>query len=274
MFKLIFFSLFSHLAIGSLLPLFFIALEEIGTLYFRLVSLLAALFLGFALLAQPFSAAQPAVMSVAGLSTGWVLGLLAASLVILLAGALWIQTLRKRYLWPAFGAGVLALLAGAFFFPAAAGAAQPALPLKALSVAGSAFLLGSVMTAMITGHWYLVNHRLTMQPLRIASLLFLAAVILRTLFVTGVMSFHALAEETTAAALTRHLLGLSGEGLIFWARVAIGLVGPLIFGFMVQATVKLRSTQSATGILYAAVVMVFIGEAFSKFIWFFTGIPV
>lgn len=274
MFKLVFFSLFSHLAIGGLLPLFFIALEEIGTMYFRLISVLAALFLGFALLAQPFTTAPPAVAPVPGFSPGLVLGLLAASIVMLVAGAIGIKFLRKSYLWPAFGAGVLALLASAFFYPAVAGATPSAFTVKALSFAGSAFLLGSVMTAMITGHWYLVNHRLTIQPLKIASLLFLAAVILRLLFVTGLMSFNALAGEAATVTVTRNLLSLSGEGLIFWARVAIGLVGPLIFGFMVHATVKLRSTQSATGILYGAVVMVFIGEAFSKFLWFFTGIPV
>lgn len=273
MFKLIFFSLFSHLAIGGLLPLLFISLDEIGTMFFRFISILSAIFLFFALLAQPFGPQLQPASSVFSLAASDLLtGLLIFSIVALIAGCIWLKRLRKSYLWLALIVGVAALLVSAASFPAAATATQSSFAVKAFSFAGSAFLLGSVMTAMITGHWYLVNHRLTIQPLKVASWLFLAATIVRVLFVIGLMSASVFSELTTGIA--QNLLSLSGEGMIFWARVAIGLVGPLIFGIMIYETVKLRSTQSATGILYAAVVMVFIGEAFSKFLWFFTGIPV
>lgn len=271
MFKLIFFSLFSHLAVGGLLPLLFISLDEIGTMFFRLINLLSAAFLIFALLAHPFDNSMPsASYPVSGFSGNLVIGLLIFSIVALLAGTIWLKRLRTSYVWLAMFSGMAVLLLSAAAYPVLPDLAQPSFAAKALSFASSAFLLGSVMTAMITGHWYLVNHRLTIQPLKIASLLFLAATVLRVLFVLVVMSANAFAES--AAAM--NLLSLSGAGMIFWARVAIGLVGPLIFGIMIYETVKLRSTQSATGILYAAVVMVFIGEAFSKFLWYFTGIPV
>lgn len=271
MFKLIFFSLFLHLAVGGLLPLLFISLDEIGTMFFRLISLLCAAFLLFALLAQPFDDAMPAAAPpVWGFSSDLVIGLLLFSIVALLAGSIWLKRLRTIYLWLALFSGAAALLASAAAYPVLPNLAQPSFAAKAISFTSSAFMLGSVMTAMITGHWYLVNHRLTIQPLKIATLLFLAATVLRVFFVLALMAGNALSEN--AAAM--NLLGLSGAGMIFWARVAIGLAGPLIFGIMIYETVKLRSTQSATGILYAAVVMVFIGEAFSKFLWFFTGIPV
>lgn len=274
MFKLIFFSLFSHLAIGGLLPLLFISLDEIGTMFFRLISLLSAAFLLFALLAQPFDVQQQAASSMlAAGSSDLITGLLIFSMVTLAAGSIWLKRLRKSYVWIALASGVAALFASATAYPVATAATQSSFVVKALSFAGSAFLLGSVMTAMITGHWYLVNHRLTIQPLKIASLLFLAAAVLRVLFVIGLMSASVF-SETMATPIAQNLLSFSGEGMIFWARVAIGLAGPLIFGIMIYETVKLRSTQSATGILYAAVVMVFIGEAFSKFLWYFTGIPV
>lgn len=274
MFKLIFFSLFSHLAIGGLLPLLFISLDEIGTMFFRLISLLSAAFLLFALLAQPFDVQQQAASSMlAAGSSDLITGLLIFSMVTLAAGSIWLKRLRKSYVWIALASGVAALFASAAAYPVATAATQSSFVVKALSFAGSAFLLGSVMTAMITGHWYLVNHRLTIQPLKIASLLFLAAAVLRVLFVIGLMSASVF-SETMATPIAQNLLSFSGEGMIFWARVAIGLAGPLIFGIMIYETVKLRSTQSATGILYAAVVMVFIGEAFSKFLWYFTGIPV
>ena len=44
------------------------------------------------------------------------------------------------------------------------------------------------------------------------------------------------------------------------ARVAIGLVGPAVLCHMTLVTVKLKATQPATGILYAATVMVLMGE--------------
>jgi hypothetical protein len=43
-------------------------------------------------------------------------------------------------------------------------------------------------------------------------------------------------------------------------RILIGLVGPAIIAWMVWQTARIRSTQSATGILYAGVVLAFLGE--------------
>ena len=43
-------------------------------------------------------------------------------------------------------------------------------------------------------------------------------------------------------------------------RVLFGLAGALLLGIMAYRTVVIRSTQSATGILYAAVVFVLVGE--------------
>jgi hypothetical protein len=66
---------------------------------------------------------------------------------------------------------------------------------------------------------------------------------------------------------------VSFDSIFFMARVTIGLVIPLIFGFMIWGTVKIRSTQSATGILYATIIMVLIGEAFAQFLSNLIGIP-
>lgn len=66
----------------------------------------------------------------------------------------------------------------------------------------------------------------------------------------------------------------SGAGIFLGARVAFGVIAPLVFGYMIWKTVRLRSTQSATGILYATVIFVIVGEAFSKFVFYFTSLPV
>ncbi len=57
-------------------------------------------------------------------------------------------------------------------------------------------------------------------------------------------------------------LGLGSYGLILLSmRVIWGLLAPWILALMIRKTVNMRSTQSATGILYAACVMVLVAEA-------------
>ena len=48
-------------------------------------------------------------------------------------------------------------------------------------------------------------------------------------------------------------------GLVL-ARLFAGIVGPLILGMMAWQTAKIGATQSATGILYAAVALTLFGE--------------
>jgi hypothetical protein len=40
----------------------------------------------------------------------------------------------------------------------------------------------------------------------------------------------------------------------------LGFVGPLVFGWMAWQSARIRSTQSATGILYVVVIFCFLGE--------------
>ena len=57
--------------------------------------------------------------------------------------------------------------------------------------------------------------------------------------------------------------GLARPGdLWLWlpVRWLVGFAGPLLLGWMAWRCAGIRSTQSATGILYVVVVLVFIGE--------------
>jgi hypothetical protein len=45
-----------------------------------------------------------------------------------------------------------------------------------------------------------------------------------------------------------------------------GLLGPLGLAYPIWATVKIRSTQSATGILYVAVLFIMTGEFLSLYL--------
>lgn len=59
-------------------------------------------------------------------------------------------------------------------------------------------------------------------------------------------------------------VGYMGLGMFGWLLLAMrllwGIVAPWILALMIRSTLRTRSTQSATGILYAACVLVLIGE--------------
>ena len=55
------------------------------------------------------------------------------------------------------------------------------------------------------------------------------------------------------------------DGIFFWQRLLFGLIGPVVLAYMTWETAKLRSTQSATGILYVDLFMVMVGELVAKY---------
>jgi hypothetical protein len=111
----------------------------------------------------------------------------------------------------------------------------------------SGWLIGGTTTAMLLGHWYLTATGMSLQPLIRLNQLFAAAATVRLLFslwaLTGVN--WSLLDATSSAWL-----------LLRWA----GIFGPLITAGLVVRILRYRNTQSATGVLYAATILVFMGE--------------
>lgn len=129
-----------------------------------------------------------------------------------------------------------------------------------MTVAGSlssAAILGSVMLAMLLGHWYLVVRGMPIEPLMRLSRAFLVATIAKVLVVGATLVFLSPDGFDYGSPLHRVMVG---QGIFFWMRIGWGLVGPLVLFPMIWGTVKIRSTMAATGILYVAVVAVIIGE--------------
>ncbi len=56
-------------------------------------------------------------------------------------------------------------------------------------------------------------------------------------------------------------------------RSLMGLAAPLMLSVLIWQTVKMRSTQSATGLLYVALILVLFGELVSQFLLVRTGYP-
>jgi len=54
----------------------------------------------------------------------------------------------------------------------------------------------------------------------------------------------------------------------------LGLAGPAVLSYLTWETAKIRSTQSATGILYVDFFTVVVGEVLAKYILLATRVPV
>ncbi len=120
----------------------------------------------------------------------------------------------------------------------------------------SAALLGSAMTAMLLGHSYLIAPGMSMTPMFRLLGTFAVAVLLR-MAADGVCLWR-----WTAA----HSLGTLNNDDLLWLPVRwfVGFVLPLVLGWMAWQTARIRSTQSATGILYVVVIFCFLGELTSQ----------
>lgn len=105
-------------------------------------------------------------------------------------------------------------------------------------------VLGGVTHGMTLGHWYLNQARLPIEPLKeqtgvifgILSLSFLAGVLTRADILKGVVPAGILTYASSS----------------YWWTWVLMIAATVLLMFMVRATVKERSTQSATGLLYIA----------------------
>lgn len=127
----------------------------------------------------------------------------------------------------------------------------------------AAFLLGTSMTAMLLGHSYLIAPGMSIQPLMRLLAGMGVAILLR-----GVFAGLALWSWTGEHSLTN-----LNDVAVLWlpVRWGLGLIGPLILGIMTWQTARIRSTQSATGILYVVVIFCFLGELTSQLLQSTTG---
>jgi hypothetical protein len=115
--------------------------------------------------------------------------------------------------------------------------------------AAAAGVLGLATTAMLMGHWYLIAPTMSLAPLmRLIKGLFIA---LGVRLLTATVDL--IAATSTGSMDTTAWLWLA-------SRWGAGLIGPAVLAWMAWESAKIRSTQSATGILYVVVIFVFMGE--------------
>jgi hypothetical protein len=257
----------AHLGIGIAFTLLLVS-KQAGVKFFRFNSGLAALLIAGALAFRPSpSQAGSAVITPATLvSLGVALG--ALTVYWLIAG----RVLAK--LRPILA--VLASMAGAATLVlqgiAAAAAGVPGSALTAVSMVASAALLGGACTSMVLGHWYLILPSMEVRHLQKIVGFHIGTLVLRVLVVVAVIAIawgHPLLSGQTPR---RYITSL--DGIFFWQRVLFGLAGPAVLGYLTWETAKIRSTQSATGILYVDFFTVVVGEVLASYVLLSTGLAV
>ena len=124
----------------------------------------------------------------------------------------------------------------------------------------SALLMGSGLVGMNLGHCYLTNIHLPISPYRRLSIIFLVFLIFQAL-----ISAFSFVRINDMELLKKAVYLENIEGLFLWIRMLVGFIAPLILILMIIHTIRIRSTQSATGLMYVAMMMVIAGEFFSRF---------
>ncbi|MFQ5598447.1 MAG: hypothetical protein ACE5GK_10400 [Nitrospiria bacterium] len=165
----------------------------------------------------------------------------------------------RLLLYSASALGTIAIVATAgYYLPQSSGW------LRTLSLSAyfliSSLLLGAGVLGMLLGHSYLTRPDLSIVPLRNLAKLFMILVFIEAAFALASLIVLAPTQRLQNALYLR-----SFEGLYLWIRILIGILGPLILAPMIHQTVKERATMSATGLLYVAMMMIIIGEIFSRF---------
>lgn len=122
--------------------------------------------------------------------------------------------------------------------------------LMLVSVVTSGLLLGLTTAAMLLGHWYLNSPGMEPAPLR--RLLAMAAIAVGLQMIVGGVGLAIVVSSGTHVPPSWWMFVV--------LRWSFGLIGVLALLWMAWQTLKIPNTQSATGILYVAVMGVFVGE--------------
>ncbi len=262
----VFYAGLTGIALGSTISMGLLRPQQTGRGLFILIAACIAAILVITLggLAQPVPVVSVAFFhSVAFWHWTWLIAVL-----FWIGLALWVPLRWSAWAWwGLIGIGLIWWLR--------AGADLPTGPVSAggwvrlLTVSGtyllSALDMGTVSTAMVLGHWYLVNPALSIRALERMSLAYCTIACLRLCWAIG---WTWLQWDTVRPLLTRYSL----DTVFLFQRWGLGLFLAPVFAWMVYQTAKIRSTQSATGILYAAMVVTLMGEFVGLYLWFHRGI--
>jgi hypothetical protein len=205
----------------------------------------------------------------------WTRGLLFGTTVLALLGALswtldpppagWAIVVALAGTLVAALTAMLPEAAGWMFYTPGSDMSHPPLVVGSADQITSSLFLGTMLTAMLVGHSYLISPGMTLTPLMRCLLAGSFALVAR-IAVIG-WGLWRWTELNPTYNLNNEVV------LCLPVRWLVGIVAPLGFGWMAFSAARIRSTQSATGILYVVVVCGFLGELLGLLLTRQTGLP-
>lgn len=178
-------------------------------------------------------------------STGFYALVIATAIGSFLGSVMW--TLERRAAGLRYAVAVLLGSAGGLFLAARGQESLVPSWFEIASQLSGGWLIGGAISTMLLGHWYLTATGMALKPLQQFNAGLLVAIVLRIVLAGAVFAWAPWPPETTQKIWL----------CLRWA----GLIGPLILTLMVFRVLRYRNTQSATGVLYAVDILIFLGEA-------------
>lgn len=211
--------------------------RQVTSGFFRIQHLLV---LGLCVVAALANGPETADENRSGL-VGWWLSVM-AGIVSFLGSVLWTLERRKA------GTVCVFLTLGLVLFAVLCRALHAGGPLRMVTDLATAGVLGGTVTGMLLGHWYLTAPTMSITPLTSLTRILLIAVLVR--FVVSVACWW--------------IGGEAIHGSLLWSWFALrwiaGILAPLVLCGMTLRILRYRNTQAATGVLFASVILSFIGE--------------
>lgn len=178
---------------------------------------------------------------------------LVAALLSYLGAAVWL------YEKPRAGIVVLALtaivtLVGAIAVTPVADKSPALASLAYADTLASGLLLGTTMAAMLLGHWYLNAPGMKITPLFKLTALMGVALVLRV--AVSAIGFSLAVGDSSSLGTAFE----TAQWFMLALRWIAGVFGTAGLIWMTWTTLRIPNTQAATGMLYVAVIMTFLGE--------------
>ena len=258
-------------AAGSLLSMIVVPVRAAGKLYFRFGAALAASVIALALGSAWWGGGSPAGA-----------GSLAAGAAALLAAAGLFHVERATIGFAAMLAGMVLAVAGvgmdAWLVPPDASAFAVRLRFLLDGLSGG-LVTGSVTMAMVLGHYYLNIPGLPSRHLERLTLLCMAALGARSVILGTNLAIHRSAWLPLAGLLAGGDVAADTAldpfaAVLLLLQILAGILVPLVFCLMAWRSATIASTQSATGILYVALIVVMMGELAGRSLVAMTRLPI
>ena len=128
------------------------------------------------------------------------------------------------------------------------------------------FILCGALFSMILGHWYLNVVSLPISMLKSTVKFLILIVALRFIWDMGYIfmgEVSTIRAGSLPVSMTQFLQTFDGFFLLF--ALFFGTLLPLILGILTLKTIAIKSTQSATGLLYVIVISVVMADLFYKY---------